>query len=142
MAALPEEQPVGPPPLRQCDVCDATEEEVVFPPALVGCRCRTIVAQYNRGERPVVICIGCLLEHFDVQSRCPGPCRNQITEVLSDEGNYWPVEPRVARVEELPGAEEQAHALAASLARGEDPWGDLQQVQDAELAALDRGVNE
>jgi hypothetical protein len=91
--------PVDPPPPidppqphlqnRHCSVCFEYEPEKTFPLSLVGCTCHrvpVVYQGYHADLGPVAVCIGCLIEHFENTSRCPGPCHAEIAAYLIDNG--------------------------------------------------------
>ena len=74
---------------RQCSVCFDYEPEKTFPLSLVGCTCHRVPVAYQGYHAdlgPFAVCIGCLIEHFENTSRCPGPCHAEIAAYLIDNG--------------------------------------------------------
>jgi hypothetical protein len=103
--------------------------EDLFPLALIGCTCAALPGYALENEAPIAVCIDCLHSHLDFHSKCPGPCRCELTAYylgVVAGFDVVPIERRVARVDgdaipydaELEAAaEEEARELVDWLSR-------------------------
>ena len=83
--------------------------------------------------QPVTLCLGCMWEHFNYISKCPGPCNQRITEVLFVGGNHEPVPHADPNVEgAIFVSQEELEQQERDLSNGIDRWGAFHDLQEQE----------